>query len=296
MELQPALGGSRDWAAIAEGYLDSGDDVQAHMAAKEATNRQPDNAVAWHIRARASLRLDKRADALFEVNEAVRLGPHVAEFYATLGDVRCAETDWRRAREAYSRAKALDPANPFYAVGIANTYVDDLDTAISIYEDAVRENPSNLYFREGLAVAVAESITEQWSELADGGRAITSAAQLEHARRGLARLDSLDLSGPEFDEAREQVDEIRRLADRATRVQWYGSDHMGAYLLGTGVAITLFLIGIAAGNGGLGFLAVLLGAGIVVLYVRRHRMAGWQWMRRQVSESVRRTGLQDRSS
>ncbi|MGV9674042.1 tetratricopeptide repeat protein [Nocardia sp. NPDC003482] len=294
--MEPRSGtGGRDWAEIAQEYLAGGDDTQAHRAAQEATNQRPDDPVAWHLRAQASLSLGRQADALFEVNEAVRLSPYVAEFHATLGDVRCAEQDWPRAREAYSRARELDPANPAYAVGVATTLVDDLDTAVALCEEAVREHPSNTYFRECLVAALADSITEGWSELADGDRAITNAAQLRHARERLARIATVDLSEPEFEEVRAHLDEIRRITDRAERVRWYGSDHMAAYLGGMAVAVVAFLIGTGSGSGGLAFLAVLVGVGIAAVYVGRHRMAGWRWTRRHVTDSVRRTGLQDGS-
>ncbi|RBO96381.1 tetratricopeptide repeat protein [Nocardia puris] len=283
----------RDWTSIAHEYLDSGDGFQAHMAASEATHRHPGDAEAWHIRAQASLELDNGSDALFEITEALRLNADDPRFHGVLGDVHCGARDWVRAREAYERARALDPGNPLYAIGVANTYVDkDVELAIPLYENAVRDYPDVAYFKEGLAAALADSITDQWSEFADGSRSITNEAQLAFSRETLARISTLDLRGEELAEVREHVGEIQRLVDRAAQVKWYGSDHVVAYLAATGVSVLTFLIALGSGNGGLALVALVAVAAIVTGYVIRHRMPDWKWTQRTVSQSVRRTGRQ----
>ncbi|MFE3259451.1 tetratricopeptide repeat protein [Nocardia sp. NPDC059091] len=294
MDPQPLSGDTRpDWNSIAQDYLDRGDGFQAHMAAREATHQRPGDAEAWYIRAQASLELDNGNDALFEITEAIRLHSGDPRFHCVLGDIHCGARDWTRARAAYERAQALDPSSPLYAIGIANTYADNLELAIPIYEKAVREYPGNAYFREHLAAALADSITDRWSEFADGGRCITNQAQLDSSWKVLERIADLDLRAAEFSEVRTHIAEIRRLVERAAQVRWYGSDHIVAYLVATAVCVLTFLIAAGAGDGGLGVLGLLGGVAIVTGYVLRHRMPEWKWTRRSVSQSVRRTGQQD---
>ncbi|WP_405137803.1 tetratricopeptide repeat protein [Nocardia sp. NBC_01388] len=283
----------RDWKSAALNYLDSGDGFQAHITAKEATREHPGDAEAWYIRAQASLELDKAGDALFEINEAIRLNAEDPRFHGALGDIHCGAEDWLRARAAYERAQALDPGSPLYAIGIANTYAgNNLELAIPIYEKAVRDYPNVPYFRENLAGALLDSITEQWSEFADGSRSITNEAQLELSRQVLKRIENLDLRADEFAEVRTHIAEIRRLVDRAAQVKWYGSDHIVAYLVASGAGLLTFFIALGSGSGGLAVLALLATAAVVTGYVLRHRMPDWKWTQRSVSQSVRRTGLQ----
>ncbi|WP_019932840.1 lipopolysaccharide assembly protein LapB [Nocardia sp. BMG111209] len=293
MEPQPLPGEtSQDWKSIAQDYLDRGDGFQAHMAASEGTHQHPGDAEAWFLRAQASVELDHGNDALFEVTEALRLDSTDPRFHCVLGDIHCGARDWVRARRAYEQAQALDPGSPLYAIGIANTYADNLELALPIYEEAVRKHPDNAFFREHLAAALADSITDQWSEFADDSRSITNEAQLDFSREMLARIAELDLRGEEFTEVRAHIAEIRRVVDRAAQVKWYGSDHMAAYLITVAVCVVTFLVAIGTGEGGLGVLAFLGIAGTVTGYVLRHRMPEWKWTRRSVSQSVRRSGRQ----
>jgi predicted Zn-dependent protease len=289
VEPQPA----RDWKPAAQEYLDSGDAFQAHMAASEATGSDPGDAQAWYLRAQASVELDNDNDALFEITEALRLDPGDPRFHCVLGDIHCGARDWVRARQAYEQAQALDPSSPLYAIGIANTYADDLESAMPIYEDAARRYPDNTFFRERLAAALADSITAGWSEFADGSRSITSLAQLEFSRELLQRIATLDLRAEEFAELRAHIAEIRRVVNRAAQVRWYGSDYVAVYLGALGACLVALLFAAGTGNGGVEILAFLGIAGIVTGYVLRHRMPDWKWTRRTVSQSVRRTGLQD---
>lgn len=293
MEPQPVPGETRqDWKSIAQDYLDRGDGFQAHMAAGEATHQRPGDAEAWYLRAQASVEIDNGNDALFEITEAIRLNPDDPRFHCVLGDIHCGARDWIRARQAYERAQALDPGSPLYAIGIANTYADNLELAIPMYEKAVREYPDNAFFREHLAAALAESITDQWSEFADGSRSITNEAQLDFSREMLQRIANLDLRAEEFTEVRTYIAEIRRQVDRAAQVRWHGSDHMVAYLVAAAAGLLTFLLVAGAGNPGLGVLALLGTAAIITGYVVRHRMPDWKWAQRTVSQSVRRTGRQ----
>lgn len=283
----------QDWTSIAQGYLDDGDGFQAHMAATEATQRSPGDAHAWYIRAQASLELDHGSDALFEITEAIRLEADNPRFHAVLGDVHCGAEDWTRARQSYQRAQALDPSTPLYAIGIANTYLDtDPDLAIPIYEKAVGDYPDVALFREHLAAGLLESITAGWSEFADGSRSITNETQLAHSRQLLARIARLDLRGEDFTEIRGHIAEIDRLVDRAAQVKWYGSEHAVAYLLGVAGSVLAIVIAFAAGSGAVALLAASGTVAIVTGYIVRHRMPEWKWTQRNVSRTVRRSGLQ----
>ncbi|CAM3804357.1 tetratricopeptide repeat protein [Smaragdicoccus niigatensis] len=288
----PPSSGDRNWLAIAEEYLSAGNEMQASYAAREATTQQPDNPQAWYIRAQASMAQDLVNDAQFEISEAIRLNPNDPRYLSILGDIYIDGGNVLRAREAYEKAQKLDPTNPFYAVGIADTYPDNPELQIPIYERAVAENPGIDYFTMGLAIALFNRTWGHLSRLADGSRIITNVAQIESGRATLARIRALNLPRDLDPEFAAGLAELSRIVDGAERVRWYGSDNMAGYGGGLAVATIAMLILFGGGDGGLGFLAMLTVAGIIAIYVVRHRMPEWKRHSKIAPKATVRSGLQ----
>lgn len=288
----PASSGGRDWVQIAYEYLSSGSASQANYAAREATNQNPDNPEAWYVRGVSSGNLGNAADAEFELGEAIRLNPHEASYHCELGDLYNANDAPARAQVAYQRASDLEPANLFYRVGVATTLTAQgrAAEAVPIIEDVVDAEPDNELFAFHYAIALLDSTTDQWSEYADGTKGILNIAQLALTKVTLDTVTSLKITDPELNA---HIDEISRVAERAERVKWYGSDNLLVYLGGFGAALVAMLIFFSIPSTAfLGVLALAAVVAIPIVFAKRHNMPGWKWDAKHSPPFVQRTGLQ----
>lgn len=288
----------RDWVALAREYMTAGNATQANYAGREATAHQPQNPEAWYVRGMSSHILNNLADAEFEIGEAIRLNPKEPPYHCELGDLYGRAGQPSKAETAYRGASKLDPDNVFYQVGIAysQTAQERPDDALPTLRRAINSQPDNDFFKYHYAVALLESTTGKWSEFPDGSSSILNPAQLAVTRQNLAEIHALGVTDPDIES---DTEEVTRLADRAERVKWFGSDNMIGYLLGMLGAFVGMLIafGIASGPSGgaagfFGFL-FLLGLGLIpIVFVKRHRMPTWLWESKQAPPMVRATGIQ----
>jgi len=283
--------GGRDWVEITRQYLADGSPSQANYAAREATTQTPENPEAWYLRGVSSAMLQNLADAEFELSEALRLDPNNASFHCELGDLYSSAEQWSRAQQAYQRASDLDPGNPYYQVGIATMYnaTDRPDLALPILEKAVADNPDTELFKFHYAIALADNLTNQWSQFGDGTRSILNEAQLKVSHTTLQKISALKVTDPEL---KEHLDEIQRVVGNAERIRWFGSDNLLWY--GGGLLASLFALG-GFGSAstiilGLAGLAGLVG--IPFLFVKRHHVAGWVWDNKNAPAYAKKTGLQ----
>lgn len=288
----------RDWVSIAREYLIAGNASQANYAGREATAQQPQNPEAWYVRGASSHILNNLADAEFEIGEAIRLNPKEPSYHCELGDVYGRAGLAAKAEQAYRSASSLDPGNLFYQVGIAysQTAQERPDDALPTLKQAVDAQPANDFFKFHYAVALLESTTGKWSQFPDGSSSILNSAQLAMTRQNLAIIRTLKVADSDLEA---EVDEVARLADRAERVKWFGSDNMIGYLLamlGSFVGM-LIAFGIASGPSGgaagfFGFLFLLSLGLIPIVFVKRHRMPSWEWESKRAPLMVRNSGIQ----
>ncbi|UKA53424.1 tetratricopeptide repeat protein [Arthrobacter sp. FW305-BF8] len=288
----------RNWVQVAREYMAAGHASQANYAGREATGQQPENSEAWYIRGVSSRALNNLADAEFELGEAIRLNPKEASFHCELGDLYGAAGQPRRAEQAYRRASELDPQNVFFQVGVAYslTAQERPDEALPALKKAVETDPDNDLFKFHYAAALLDSATGKWSQFPDESSTILNEVQLAATREALERISAVGVQDPEL---RADVDEVARLADRAERVRWFGSDNLLGYVLGMLGAFVAMLVsfGIASGPSGgaagfFGFLFLLALGLIPIAFVKRHRMPTWRWEQKQAPAMVRNSGLQ----
>ncbi|WP_298045284.1 DnaJ domain-containing protein [uncultured Microbacterium sp.] len=287
----PAAG--RDWLKITLEYLSQGNAAQANYAAREATAQQSENPEAWYFRGVSSALLDQDQDAQFELNEAIRLNPNEAPYHAELGDLYKKNNAWSQALGAYQRASDLVPNNAYYRAGVGVTYsaLGELDKGTALLKAAHEQVPDEELIRYYYGVSLLEQATAGWSKFPDESQNILSEAQLISTRQKLAEIEQLKIDDRDF---HNDVDEVRVFAEQAETVKFQSFGGFGG--LAAGEVVTLIAMIIAFSSGGVGaFLGVIfLGLMVlwVVLFVRMHRMAGWQWNRKQAPAYVRATGLQ----
>lgn len=283
----------RDWIAITREYLSQGNASQANYAAREATAQQSENPDAWYFRGVSSALLEQNQDALFELNEAIRLNPNDAPYHAELGDLYKKNEVWQDALSAYQRASALAPDNAYYraGVGITHTALGELDKGAQILREAHEQIPDDKLVRYYYALSLLSQATAGWSKFHDDSKSILSEAQLSAAKQKLAEIERLRIDDRDF---HNDVDEVRVIVEQAETVKFQSFDGFMGLVAGEVVTFIAMIIAFSVGNGGAFIGVVCLGLMVlwVVLFVRMHRMAGWQWNRKQAPAYVRTTGLQ----
>lgn len=285
--------GGRDWLKIAVEYLDRGNAAQSNYAAREATAQEPENPEAWYFRGVSSALLDHDQDALFELNEAIRLNPNEAPYYAELGDLYRKREAWSDALGAYERASTLSPENAYYTAGagLAHTALGQLGKGTALLKDAHERVPHDETVRYYYALSLLERATAGWSRFPDETRNILSEAQLRGTQLRLAEIDQLQISDRDF---QNDVDEVRVYVEQAETVKFQSFGGLAGLIAGEVVTLIAMIIAFNSGGAGafLGVLFLALMVLWVVLFVRMHRVPGWKWNRKQAPAYVRTTGYQ----
>jgi len=96
----------------------------------------------------AHVRLDKPAEALPHLLEALRLGDSDPLTWGLLGWCRLQNNDWASALQAYRMARTLDPTTPEWMAGMAECLakLERNPEALGLLDEAVRQRPDNLSF------------------------------------------------------------------------------------------------------------------------------------------------------
>ena len=285
--------GGRDWLKAAIEYLSQGSASQANYAAKEATSQQPENPEAWYFRGVSSALLNNDQDALFELSEAIRLNPNEAHYHAELGDLYRKNEVWQEALKAYQRASDLMPSNPHYKAGLGVSYgaLDQLDKASELLQSAHKEVPEDELVSYYYALCLLGQATAGWSKFHDESQNILSEAQLRVTKQKLAEIERLHVDDQEF---QNDVDEVRVFAEQAEAVKFQSFSGLPGLAFAEVATFIAMIIAFNSGGGGpfLGVIFLALMVLWVVLFVRMHRMPGWQWNRKKAPAYARNTGIQ----
>lgn len=268
----------RDWLGEARQAFRAADPERAIYAAREALTFDGRNAEAWAIRARSSWVLERYQDAEFEAKEAVRLEPHIGAHHDMLADVYRKQQRYDDALREANDAVRLEPGNPDWRETLAGIHVakGEPRKAVSILEQLTKEVPGEPLYRRLLASALDMHSVSMWTELPDGDRIITSAAQVRITRENTRRALALEFQDNAL---RQQLKVSLNAADVAERKRWLHTSHPRAYVGGIISPLIVGLVTMFSGSvvGGLvGFLLVLVAAGVVWVYVARHYKFVWE--------------------
>ena len=139
-----------------------------------AVNAYPAFRRAHRNLALALVRLDKPADALPHLLDALRLGDSDPLTWGLLGWCRLQNNNWASALQAYRMARTLDPHTPEWMAGMAEclSNLERNPEALGLLDEAVRQRPDNSSFAL-LRVHVLLGL----------GRATDAAAALDFLRR-----------------------------------------------------------------------------------------------------------------
>jgi tetratricopeptide (TPR) repeat protein len=118
--------------------------------------RRKQSAEAYRLLAGAQFNLKKFPQAYESARSALRLDPHYAKAYTTLGMIYTATNDWPDAKASYEQALRLDPrdADTWFMLGRANFFRDDFARAREAYETALRLDPQQVRIYENLGLTL----------------------------------------------------------------------------------------------------------------------------------------------
>jgi tetratricopeptide (TPR) repeat protein len=131
---------------------------EALRAMESCVAAQPANALAWARLAELRMATGHRAAAVEAANRAAALAPRIERVQTVLGFTHLAETDARRAREAFEAAIAIDQGAPLprLGLGLAKIRKGDLAGGRADLETAVALSPRDAQLRSYLGKAYLE--------------------------------------------------------------------------------------------------------------------------------------------
>jgi tetratricopeptide (TPR) repeat protein len=282
------------WVERARTYLDGGNVGAAHRAAREATNQRGGDHEAWYVRAHSSFLLGQVTDAEFEFAEAIRIAPEEPDYHHDLGEVYLQQEKWPLALREFEIALRLSPDNPVTRTGIAQVMLgtEQPARALEIMEAVVRDNPRNQSFKYYLGAALEAVARSSMTLLRDGSIVVTSATQaelLEHHANRIAKLRLVD------EDASLAVAELRRMATDARQLMWIHSQSWQVYAFVLVALVCGMFGGLGSGSGGgvaFGLLvAGPLAAGVIYMYVARHRKPAYEHAAKSLGGQVARWGV-----
>lgn len=136
-------------------YYATGRPALAERALTECLRRK-ESAEAYRLLAGAQFNQKKFPQAYESARNALRLDPHYAKAYTTLGMIYTATNDWPDAKASYEQALRLNPrdVDTWFMLGRANFFRDDFARAREAYETALRLDPQQVRIYENLGLTL----------------------------------------------------------------------------------------------------------------------------------------------
>jgi predicted Zn-dependent protease len=127
-----------DPLAAARTLLADGQPGKALRFAKTATDRWPERSSSWNTLGRVQLQLGRREDAIDAFEKAIAINPDNPYAYNNLGLTFILDNSFEEAAEALARAVELTPVEDYMwnNLGIAYEQLDRLDDAREAYRHA----------------------------------------------------------------------------------------------------------------------------------------------------------------
>lgn len=136
-------------------YYATGRPALAERALTQCLRRK-ESAEAYRLLAGAQFNQKKFPQAYESARNALRLDPHYAKAYTTLGMIYTATNDWPDAKASYEQALRLNPrdADTWFMLGRANFIRDDFARAREAFETALRLDPQQVRAYENLGLTL----------------------------------------------------------------------------------------------------------------------------------------------
>lgn len=275
-----------DWLDQATAYLARGDYHSAAYAAREATHTSRNSPESWWIRSRASSGLGRLDDALYEAKQAVSQDTSNGEYHFHLGCVAEEMKNWSLALNEFQTASRLDASAPMYELAVGGVYLQNgmPSKALPIVERVHRANPNDqnaTYYYTAVLVDLAEEVPRVRS---GDGYVVTTAEEVTRMRELVRRASAVKKVPPEVRTDISQITgyldrmEARKLSPPITALIPSSCGGVLLFAIFMLSPIWLAIAGIAAmsdGHGG-GFLALLLGIGLGIVFFKLSWVPNWK--------------------
>ncbi len=213
--------------ALAEAYLQKGNDNKALLALQSALNIQPDNKTALSDASAVYLRHEMNAEAVATLEKLVAVEPKNAQARTDLGAAYAGALNFEKARTNFEQALGIDPRNASALIGLghAELKAEHPSEAIKLFGRAIQAAPHAFeprYLR-GLAFSGIgqnrEAIADLEAAIQLGGRDPEIYYRLAQVNRALGRKEEAQRALEQFAALRSQSnkdEESRREAARLT--------------------------------------------------------------------------------
>ncbi len=209
--------------AVAEAYIQKGNDNKALLALQSALKIQPDNKTALSDAGSIYLRHEMNAEAVGALEKLVALEPKNAQARSDLGAAYAGALNFEKARANFEQALGIDPNNASALVGLghAELKADHPGEAVKLFTRAMQAAPHAFeprYLR-GLAFSAIGQNREALADLKTavhlGGKdpeiyyrlaqVYRALGQEEQARNALAQFTALRSRSNQTEEGRREA-------------------------------------------------------------------------------------------
>lgn len=277
---------------IAFGYLEAGKWDFAFRKAEEITNSSQDIAEAWQIRGIAAQMMQKYEEALYSLNEGLRIDPQAPETYELLADVYADTGDDQRAVSNAERAFNVMPTSERKAnLAFYQVKSGDFQTGFRNLNAALLEDGENKKLLDTEARIVSAALLKQVSYNRNTqAHLITNTTQLRVAKAALARLKSLIVrKGGDVESISGEHEWLDDFIKSQSKIRWRVG-RTWVYL----IPVALYFLGIIQPVfGPFTSLISLLWPFIAAVYWFRHFTPQYKLNAKSVDPATRRSGIQN---
>ena len=227
VDLQSAVGCNpknvRFRLALAEVYMQKGDDTKALLALQQSLELEPRNRTALADEASLYLRHEMNAEAVASLKNLIAVDPQNPRAYSDIGAAYAGLLDFRNAKLNFAQAMRLKPDDASALIGLGHAELKSDHPALSaeLFTRAIKAAPkayephylrglafsgmgrnADAYVDLQMAIKLGGKDPEIYYHLAQIDRAL---GYVEDAREALSKFSSLRLQSSQSDEAKRQA-------------------------------------------------------------------------------------------
>lgn len=290
----PNNSGGQDWISAAWSYYRNGDSRKAYSAAKEATEVDRNNPLAWRVRALMADEMENPDDAEFSIDQALRLAPDDPNVHALAASISSDHEDYKNAENEYRVAIRLDPSDYISAVqlGWMIAIQGREQEAVDWLRELHQEHPDVETINDGfvsLSLVAMETKCSKSLGKFPTDNVPTNEKQVEIAQKFIEELSSVS---PINESVHEKLQSYKEVIEYAGRRNFEKSK------IGTGIGMIVFwfVVILILGwlfDGFMNFLVDIVATAIFAFVVYTTVMPyGWEVYKETVGEYASKTGAQ----
>lgn len=201
---------------------------QAIFLGNQLIKQEPDNHPAWALLGRCHACFGNTSEAISAYNEAINLRADEDPYYFDRATIYEQSELYQEALKDYERAYKISKKAVYKAsMAFVLAKLDELDQAIVLLEECVKQEPENIPYQDNLALGYMDKARHSWifvrkdehDKLSEGFYPISKEQVLE-ARRWLDKANGFPLTSPEI---KEEIKRHQRAVDKMLERRFDGS-------------------------------------------------------------------------